>query len=65
MAEVGIDTSVLIGLLDPKDVWHGQAVALKLAHPMISVPGPEDEDEGQCWPNRYELDVLPGEGNRH
>ena len=22
MTEVGIDTSVLIGLLDPKDVWH-------------------------------------------
>jgi len=28
---VGIDTSVLIGLLDPKDVWHGPAVALKEA----------------------------------
>ena len=26
-----IDTSVLIGLLDPKDVWHGQAVAIKQA----------------------------------
>jgi len=31
MAEVGIDTSVPLGLLDPKDVWHGQAVALKQA----------------------------------
>jgi len=31
MAEVGIDTSVLIGLLDPKDVWHGPAMALKKA----------------------------------
>lgn len=29
MARVGIDTSVLIGLLDPRDVWHGPAVALK------------------------------------
>jgi predicted nucleic acid-binding protein len=31
MARVGIDTSVLIGLLDPRDVWHGPAVALKQA----------------------------------
>jgi len=31
MTEVGIDTSVLIGLLDPKDVWHGAATALKEA----------------------------------
>jgi len=30
-ATVGIDTSVLIGLLDPQDVWHGPAVALKRA----------------------------------
>jgi len=29
MTEVGIDTSVLIGLLDPKDVWHDAATALK------------------------------------
>jgi predicted nucleic acid-binding protein len=31
MARVGIDTSVLIGLLDPRDVWHGPAVVLKQA----------------------------------
>jgi predicted nucleic acid-binding protein len=31
MTEVGIDTSVLIGLLDPEDVWHRPAVALKQA----------------------------------
>ena len=31
MIEVGIDTSVLIGLLDPKDVWHDAATALKEA----------------------------------
>jgi len=31
MTEVGIDTSVLIGLLDTKDVWHRPAVALKQA----------------------------------
>jgi predicted nucleic acid-binding protein len=31
MIRVGIDTSVLIGLLDPKDVWHRPAVALKEA----------------------------------
>lgn len=31
MTEVGIDTSVLIGLLDPKDVWHDAAMALKAA----------------------------------
>jgi len=31
MTEVGIDTSVLIGLLDPKDVWHEPALALKQA----------------------------------
>jgi predicted nucleic acid-binding protein len=31
MTRVGIDTSVLIGLLDPQDVWHGPAVALKQA----------------------------------
>lgn len=29
MIEVGIDTSVLIALLDPKDVWHAPAVELK------------------------------------
>ena len=28
MTEVGIDTSVLIGLLDTKDVWHDAAMAL-------------------------------------
>ena len=26
--EVAFDTSVLIGLLDPQDLWHSQAVAL-------------------------------------
>lgn len=31
MSEAGIDTSVLIGLLDPKDVWHDPAMALKRA----------------------------------
>ena len=31
MTRVGVDTSVLIGLLDPQDVWHGPAVALKQA----------------------------------
>ena len=31
MTKVGIDTSVLIGLLDPKDVWHDAATALKEA----------------------------------
>jgi predicted nucleic acid-binding protein len=31
MIRVGIDTSVLVGLLDPKDVWHEPAVALKQA----------------------------------
>jgi predicted nucleic acid-binding protein len=31
MTEVGIDTSVLIGLLDPRDVWHNAATALKEA----------------------------------
>jgi predicted nucleic acid-binding protein len=31
MTRVGIDTSVLIGLLDPRDVWHGPAVMLKQA----------------------------------
>jgi predicted nucleic acid-binding protein len=31
MTQIGIDTSVLIGLLDPKDVWHGPATALKQA----------------------------------
>ena len=29
MIQIGIDTSVLIGLLDPEDVWHGPATALK------------------------------------
>ncbi len=29
MTEVGIDTSVLIGLLDPKDIWHDTATTLK------------------------------------
>lgn len=29
MIRIGIDTSVLIGLLDPKDVWHEPATALK------------------------------------
>jgi predicted nucleic acid-binding protein len=31
MMRIGIDTSVLIGLLDPKDVWHERATALKEA----------------------------------
>jgi len=31
MIQIGIDTSVLIGLLDPKDVWHEPATALKQA----------------------------------
>jgi predicted nucleic acid-binding protein len=31
MTRIGIDTSVLIGLLDPKDVWHKPAIALKQA----------------------------------
>ena len=31
MIQIGIDTSVLIGLLDPKDIWHGTATALKQA----------------------------------
>jgi predicted nucleic acid-binding protein len=31
MTQIGIDTSVLIGLLDPKDVWHGPAMALQQA----------------------------------
>jgi predicted nucleic acid-binding protein len=31
MIRIGIDTSVLIGLLDPKDVWHEPATALKQA----------------------------------
>jgi len=29
MTDVGIDTSVLIGLLDPKDIWHEGATTLK------------------------------------
>ena len=28
MTRIGIDTSVLIGLLDPKDVWHEASTAL-------------------------------------
>ena len=31
MIQIGIDTSVLIGLLDPRDVWHKPAIALKQA----------------------------------
>jgi predicted nucleic acid-binding protein len=31
MIQIGLDTSVLIGLIDPKDVWHEPAVALKQA----------------------------------
>jgi len=31
MIQIAIDTSVLIGLLDPKDVWHEPSVALKQA----------------------------------
>jgi hypothetical protein len=27
MTEVGIDTSFLIGLLDPKDIWHEATTA--------------------------------------
>lgn len=29
MIKVGIDTSVLIGLLDTKDIWHSPVTALK------------------------------------
>ncbi len=29
--DIAIDTSVLVGLLDPQDVWHTQAVALHAA----------------------------------
>jgi len=29
--DIAIDTSVLVGLLDPRDVWHSQAVALLAA----------------------------------
>ena len=28
MTKIGVDTSVLVGLFDPKDAWHAQAVAL-------------------------------------
>jgi predicted nucleic acid-binding protein len=31
MIRIGIDTSVLIGLLDPRDVWHEPATTLKKA----------------------------------
>jgi predicted nucleic acid-binding protein len=31
MIQIGIDTSVLIGLMDPRDKWHSTAVALKQA----------------------------------
>jgi len=31
MIRIGIDTSILIGLLDPQDIWHGPATALKQA----------------------------------
>jgi predicted nucleic acid-binding protein len=31
MIRIGIDTSVLIGLLDPRDLWHEPATALKQA----------------------------------
>ncbi len=31
MTQIGLDTSVLIGLLDPKDMWHQPAVTLKHA----------------------------------
>lgn len=31
MIQIGIDTSVLIGLLDVRDVWHGRALTLKQA----------------------------------
>jgi predicted nucleic acid-binding protein len=31
MIQIGIDTSVLIGLLDPADIWHPMAMALKEA----------------------------------
>ena len=31
MTRAGIDTSVLIGLLDPKDIWHDSATTLKNA----------------------------------
>ncbi len=31
MTQIGLDTSVLLGLIDPKDVWHRPAVVLKQA----------------------------------
>ena len=31
MTRTAVDTSLLIGLLDPKDVWHDQALAVKRA----------------------------------
>jgi predicted nucleic acid-binding protein len=31
MTQIGIDTSVPIGLLDPQDVWHDPATALQQA----------------------------------
>src|SRR5262249_27179672 len=31
MTQIGIDTSVLIGILDPKDKWHRVAVELQQA----------------------------------
>lgn len=31
MTQIGIDTSVLIGLLDPKDIWHDSATELQQA----------------------------------
>ena len=37
MTQIGIDTSVLIGLLDPRDIWHGPATALQEAFKAHSV----------------------------
>lgn len=31
MIQIALDTSVLVGLLDPKDIWHEPAIALKEA----------------------------------
>lgn len=31
MTQIAIDTSLLIGLLDPKDIWHSQAFVVKRA----------------------------------
>jgi hypothetical protein len=37
MTQISIDTSVLIGLLDPKDVWHDPAMVLKAHHTDVTM----------------------------